>query len=176
MSLFDRFKHGVDVTKFKADQLIRINRVQSEIDDIRRQISDVRVQIASTALDLHKQGTLSNEELRNLCINIDDLKRQIENKEILISDIRAEGIPIGPTTSYQPVNPCPNCYYDVPFGAAFCTNCGNQMPQEIPENVQQGGQQENLCPNCKATLKNGANFCTECGYKLPESIINQKED
>ena len=40
MPIFDRLKHGVDLTKFKADQLMRINRVQSEIDVMRQKLAE----------------------------------------------------------------------------------------------------------------------------------------
>ena len=37
----------------------------------------------------------------------------------------------------------------------FCSNCGNQKPQQITE-----------CPNCKNAVKPGSKFCNNCGQKL----------
>ena len=166
MSLVDRMKHGVDVTKFKADQVLRVRRVESEINELRRQISDVRAQIASTTLALYDQAALQNPELQKLCRAIDDLKAQIATKESLIEAIRAEEAPISPQISYQPVNPCPKCYAEIPPGTTFCTNCGYRLPQELSR--EQGQiQPGNTCPNCNSILETGAKFCTTCGYKFP---------
>ena len=166
MGLFNRFKHGVDVTKFKADQLMRVNRVQGEIEGLRRQISEVRLQIAGAALNLHQKGALANPELEELCLKIDDLQRMIGDKEARIAAIRAEEPPPGPTGYYASLNPCPNCNFEVPPGAAFCTNCGNAMPAPAkPEEPASAGGGI-TCPNCQTQNPDTARFCTVCGHKL----------
>jgi hypothetical protein len=95
MTIFNHFKHGVDVTKFKADQLLRINRIQSEIDGLRPKISEMHIRIANTAYELHQQGKLMNSELVELCAAIDDINRQMAEKESLINAIREEQPPQG---------------------------------------------------------------------------------
>jgi membrane protease subunit (stomatin/prohibitin family) len=46
---------------------------------------------------------------------------------------------------------CPNCKVDIPFGSAFCPQCGTNLSQT------------QTCPQCKATLPAGSKFCLNCG-------------
>jgi predicted amidophosphoribosyltransferase len=46
---------------------------------------------------------------------------------------------------------CPNCKVDIPFGSAFCPQCGTNLSQT------------QACPQCKATLPAGSKFCLNCG-------------
>ena len=85
MPVFDRLKHGVDVTKWKADQLLRINRVQNEIIDLRREITGVRDKVAAAVIDLHKKSALAHPELEELCLAIDKIEAQIGEKEAQIA-------------------------------------------------------------------------------------------
>lgn len=47
---------------------------------------------------------------------------------------------------------CPNCQYENPSVARFCSNCGLNL--------------QNRCPNCRAELAPGARFCMYCGQSL----------
>ena len=55
--MLDRLRHATDVTKFKAAQLLRVNRVQGEIANIRRKVQLARDRIAAAALELHRVGS-----------------------------------------------------------------------------------------------------------------------
>lgn len=48
---------------------------------------------------------------------------------------------------------CPNCQYNNPDGARFCSNCG--APLSL------------TCSNCGASLQPGARFCHQCGQPVP---------
>jgi rRNA maturation endonuclease Nob1 len=152
MTIFNHFKHGVDVTKFKADQLLRINRIQSEIDGLRPKISEMHIRIANTAYELHQQGKLMNSELVELCAAIDDINRQMAEKESLINAIREEQPPQGVQTSAQATNICPNCRNPFSKGTLFCMHCGSPLPK--------------TCPQCGTLITENARFCTSCGFNL----------
>jgi len=166
MSLVNRFKHGVDLTKFKADQALRIRDIEGEINNLRRDISGIREQIASRALKLHQEGAIANEELEALCLQIDQVLEQIGSKENLIESIRIEQPPQIPATMPQdyPGSPCPNCSFKVPVGAKFCTNCGHVMPEPEIESESASQPSAKVCANCGATLDAAGAFCTQCGH------------
>ena len=174
MPIFDRLKHGVDVTKFKADQLLRVNRVQGEIGDLRREIFGVREKIADAVIDLHKQNTLSHSELEDLCIAIDKVDAQIAEKEALIANIRSE-VPPQPV-AYPPsaipatsTTPCPNCHFNAPVGAAFCPNCGKPIPAP-PEIVAiESASNSAKCENCGFDVPSEAAFCPNCGKSVVQA-------
>ena len=94
MPFADRFKQGVDTAKFKADQMLRANRVQSEINDVRREISAIRENIVNTVIQLHKQNTLTQVELEQLCASVDQKESLIAEKEALVASIKAESMPV----------------------------------------------------------------------------------
>ena len=166
MSLVDRFKHGVDLTKFKADQALRIRDVEGEISGLRRDISAVRERIATTALNLHQEGPVANSELEELCLQVDQLLEQIGAKENLIASIRIEEPPQIPEQATQdyPGYPCPNCSFKVPVGAKFCTNCGQSIPEPSPPSEAAPQSTARVCANCSSPLDTAGAFCTQCGH------------
>jgi hypothetical protein len=179
MTIYDRLKHGVDVTKFKADQAMRIREIQSEIDSVRRDISIARDQIATATLNLHKEGVTADDKLEELCVKIDQFNEQIKLKDNLIASIRAEPPPRVPQSAYQhpAANPCPNCRFDVPIGSLFCTNCGNTMPEPSGTVPNASPGSKVFCTNCGNQLPVGAEFCTHCGQKYSQSnVTSEKEE
>lgn len=167
MPIFDRIQHGAEVAKFKANQLLRINRVQGEINGIRREIQVIRENLVNTAITLHQSGSLPVPELENICLSIDKLKVNIGEKEALMESIRAETLDgtTTPATESQPANPCPNCNYSVPLGSAFCINCGTQMPTE-PTVSASINDPSNKCPHCGSNLPSDSEFCPNCGKRI----------
>ncbi len=57
----------------------------------------------------------------------------------------------------QPNIRCPNCKADIPFGSAFCPNCGTDLSAT------------QTCPQCKAILPAGSKFCPNCGAQQGEA-------
>lgn len=123
MNFLDKFKDGVDLVKHKADQQIRINTVQGEINKLTHSISGLRMKIASTVLELHENGDLNNDELEELCNMIDDANNQVKEKQEQITLIRAE--------SPSNLIVCQNCGQQIPSIAEFCPECGQKIIQSI---------------------------------------------
>jgi hypothetical protein len=161
MSIFNQFKHGVDITKFKADQLIRINRIQSEIDGVKPKITETKLQIGETAYSLHQRGELADPMLQELCGVIDTINQQIAERERQIASIREEQPPQGPQISQQAGPFCPTCHNPYSKGAVFCMHCGSPVPK--------------TCPQCGTLITENARFCTTCGHQfnLPEQAPEQ---
>jgi hypothetical protein len=148
--MFDRFKRGVDVAKFKADQLMRANRVQNEIGGLRREIQNVREKIANDVIELHKQTALSHAGLDELCVQIDQFEAQIGEKEKQIESIRAE----------QPPE-----VIKAPPTAAPQSSEATAAPQIIdaePASTPDASK----CANCGAALQANVEFCPECGTRV----------
>jgi len=195
MPLMDNLKRGVDVAKFKADQLMRVNRVQGEISNLRRDIQGVRENIVNAVVQLHKQNALAHPELEETCAVIDLLEAQIAEKEAQIAAIKAEVPPQAPAPTQPPAMPpaptgpvsvCPNCRASVPTGAAFCVNCGKPFFRPAVTAAATGPVIEppapvspapippgNACPNCGFNLPAEVTTCTNCGAPLqrPDSAL-----
>ena len=176
--MFDRFKQAANEAKFKAEQLLREQRVQNDIAGINQQVSGTRDRIAAKVLELRQNGPLGIPEIDELCDLIEALQAQISQKEAQISAIRAEQPPQTGTPAPQPGSPppqppvpevetkiCPNCQTAVPAPAMFCTSCGHNFQQapaapEPPKATQ-------TCPNCNFEAPTASAFCPNCGQALP---------
>jgi rRNA maturation endonuclease Nob1 len=178
MAFMNRFKHGINVTKFKADQMMRINKIQGEINEIRQQISGAHMEIANTAFGLYKQGHLADADIKRLCIAVEGLMSQIAEHEAMIEAIRAEEAPRQPVEDWGvPQNPCPYCRFDLPEGAVFCPNCGHSLPETSSMEMPSVQAAASACPNCQAQLPPGVSFCPNCGHPIQrvEGIREQEE-
>ena len=161
MPFFDRIKQGGDATKFKADQLIRVQRVQSEISSINKEIEYAKDRLANLAIDLHQRGELADQRIEEVCLQIDQLLLQIAEKNNQIASIRAEELPqAAPTSSTTRImKVCPNCKASVAIGALFCSECGNEMA------VSPEGEQF-VCGSCHNNIRRDAQFCPNCGRQV----------
>jgi ribosomal protein L40E len=177
MAFVNRFKHGLNVTKFKADQMMRINKIQGEINAIRQQISSTRMEIANTAFEQYKQSRLEDPYIKPLCSTVEDLMNQITERETMIEEIRAEEAPSQPEENWNlPQNPCPYCYFDLPKGAVFCPNCGQSLPESAAMETPATQAEISSCPQCQVQLPPGVSFCPNCGYQIqrPEKSDEQE--
>ena len=132
---------GVDRAKFEAEKFQKTTRLQSEINDLRRQIDVKRGEVGDRALDLYKAGQIQSAVLGDLLKGLEALRASITLKEeelkITQSEVFVEPTPPpgapaqGPTAAPPrqgaPVavaKTCPNCQFQMPASAVFCPNCG----------------------------------------------------
>lgn len=130
MKALDRFKDGIELVKQKADQQVRINAIQREVNNLTNNISGLRMKIANVVLGLHKEGVLNNDELEELCNMIDEVNNQIKEKQEQITLIRDEH----PSSLIM----CSNCGQQIPSIADFCPNCGKKVVQNIVPSSEEG--------------------------------------
>ncbi|MDO8970476.1 MAG: zinc ribbon domain-containing protein [Saprospiraceae bacterium] len=188
--MFDRLKQAANETKFKADQMLRVQRVQNDIAGVNQQMSAMRDRIGGRALELHRQGALAMgvAELEELCASVDTLFAQIGQKEAQIAAIKAEHPPTGATPAPQPgfqqqqgfpqqpgfqqqpqyappppqvaMKTCPNCQAAVPGPAMFCTTCGFNFQ---PAPAAEAARATKTCASCQFEVPMQSAFCPNCG-------------
>ncbi len=173
--MFDRFKQNVGqaaaAAKWKADQLVRINKVQGEINKLKGEISNAHDQIAHAVLEMRQRGEALPPELEAVCANVDGLNAQITEHEAQLAAINAEQAPgsqpapaaapaAAPVAPAATTKTCPSCHASVPFAAGFCPNCGFKFaPAEAPKTTV-------TCPNCAFEVPAGSAFCPNCGTRV----------
>ena len=69
--MFDSLRKGANLAKFKADQMLREQRVQSEIGSINQQMNALKDRLAAAVLEMHKNGPFGMPELDDLCTQAD---------------------------------------------------------------------------------------------------------
>ena len=184
MPLQDRIAHAAAVTKWKADQQMRLLRSQSRIGEFESQIRTVKAALADKALVLYLQEQLVDEDLKQICANISELHRQIEEQQSLQDAIRSERPPEQPaySSAYPTAQPavlpqaetlsglvCPQC--NRPLVGRFCPDHGLEgVPSKTdPEPAEVTDVSLQLvCPTCGKILS--VRFCPEHGVEgIPQS-------
>lgn len=66
---------------------------------------------------------------------------------------------------------CPKCGKVSSAKTAFCSGCGEKLPQPVPTPRPEKVSHVSVkCPGCGKVYKEKIAFCSECGHKLPEPL------
>jgi RNA polymerase subunit RPABC4/transcription elongation factor Spt4 len=155
-TMLDKLRHTAEVAKFKTNQMMKVNKIQGEINQVKQEIDKLRVQIADQVLALRASG-VTIPQLEELCSAIDQFNAQIAEKNAQIEMVKAEQAPQPPQ--------CPTCQTFLQPGTTFCPKCGTPI-QAAPPPPPPPAAAPLVCSKCGATLPDGTVFCTSCGQKL----------
>lgn len=174
MPFRDRISHAAAVTKWKADQQMRLLRSQGQVRELENQIKAQKAALADTALTLHAQGQLGEDALKEICAAIATLHGQIEEQQNLQEAIKSERQPClqAYSADYPPAQPaqmptestsglvCPQC--NRPLVGHFCPEHG---VEGIPKPSEQAAaiSTKLVCPVCSQPLD--VRFCPEHGVE-----------
>ncbi|HHY88566.1 MAG TPA: hypothetical protein GYA06_06595 [Chloroflexi bacterium] len=141
MSLKNRFSHAASVTKWKADQQMRILKTQGRINELEAQIKAQKAVLADAALAAYAQGNLAVPELLQICGVIEQIYAQVQVTQQELEAIRQEQPPAlepfsadvptsqpgyGPAPAYTPP---PAGYTPAPTtpSGLICPACGQPL-------------------------------------------------
>ena len=172
--LVDRFKKGTNKAAFEANRLIRIQRVESSIGDLRHAIRRESEQLAGEAIGLWRADPAAlPEPLAVICARIGEVEQQIEELQAQIVSMRAEQVPepepapVGATvvTAHAATagHICPSCQVELPAGALFCPRCGGPAADVEPGAGAAAGRS---CGHCGNPVPAEARFCPVCGQQI----------
>ena len=190
MSFQDRISHAAAVTKWKADQQMRLLKSQNQVRDFENQIKSQKALLADKALNLFTQHLLAEEALIQVCTTIAHLHEQIKEQQSIQELAKQERAPelithsadypeeegeatIQPTPGFSGLV-CPKCNRSL-IGR-FCPEHGVEgiEPPQISE-LQQANETATqlMCPECKKLLS--VRFCPEHGVEGIPALQNQGE-
>jgi RNA polymerase subunit RPABC4/transcription elongation factor Spt4 len=169
--VFDSLKKGfgqaASEVKWKADQMVRINKVQNEIATLKREVGTARDQIAGAVLDMRQRGEPLPPEVEALCANIDGIMAQVAEHEAQLAAINAEvapgSQPARPAAPAAATKVCPNCHTSIPAATMFCTTCGYNFAAAP---AAPATKTTVTCPNCHFEVPGGSAFCPNCGSRV----------
>lgn len=154
MAFLKQIRSKADQVTLEADKMLRINRKQSEIGQMRKQIEQVISQLGQAAYKLHTQGSALPADLSGPCNQIDTLNAHIKQAEQEIERIRLETLP---DFDLPTGTRCLSCGLGIPDVAAFCPNCGSPRPKPEPGLI---------CASCGNPMPPGTRFCANCGQQV----------
>ena len=175
MSIKDRLTHAAEMTKWKTDQQMRLLKSQNEVRALEGNVRTEKARLADTVIALNVQGKISENELMEICKEIDQISDQIHKETSLQDLIKQEQSPtLTSYSDYSAEEPgsgliCPEC--GRPLIGRFCPEHGIEgipttqnlsTSNEFEENESSDDISSNLiCPICKKPLT--ASFCPEHG-------------
>lgn len=158
MSFLDQLgktlSHGMDRAKFEAEKFQKTNRIQGELNHLKRQLDDKLIELGQRAYDLQRAGQINAPSVAALSQVIDRLRADVIVQEEALKALQAEvyeeptganppppvpaqSIPISPAPPAQTAPPpaqaapgtktCPACNFNMPMHAVFCPNCGYRV-------------------------------------------------
>ena len=73
---------------------------------------------------------------------------------------------------------CPACGSFQAPEARFCSKCGNRMPEDAPEPVEEPAEEDEgeYCPECGAMRHEDSNFCAVCGHAFSANAAKEEPE
>jgi predicted RNA-binding Zn-ribbon protein involved in translation (DUF1610 family) len=142
----------------EADRKRKVSLVQQEIRELQTQETQAINALSAQVLALHEAATLTQPELVSLCRNIDDIRKQLHEREAELAQLLPhppQAASAAPTVGAS----CPKCGSAVVSGAAFCQSCGLRLAPEAKAPVL-------FCIHCGSQLRDNARFCPKCGQTV----------
>lgn len=183
MALKEQIEHAAAVTKWKADQQVRILKIQGQINDMESTIKGRVYALGEFTLRLSEQGELQQPSLLEVIHEIAVIKEQLLGLQQTLTAVKTETGPQRPQPqqSYSGLV-CPEC--GMMLNGNFCpvhSVAGVQVPvPQATSPIPSGGNL--VCPVCNQPL-NGK-FCPIHGvegvwaepnppaYSTPEPWVN----
>ena len=157
---------GIRQRMADADRKRRINHVKQELQDLRAQEAQAINALSAQVLALHEAGSLTQPELVSLCKGVDEVRKQVEEKEAELEQLEppppaaaAPPKPAAPQPQPDPAALCPSCGVAVVADAGFCQTCGNPLAKQAAP--------VHFCVRCGAELRPNSRFCPKCGETVP---------
>ena len=158
MALKEQIEYAAAVTKWKADQQMRILKIQGQINDMESTIKGRVFALGEFALRLSEQGELQQSSLLELTNEIAALKQQLLGMQQSLTAVKSESGPQRPQEQQAFSGlVCPVC--GVMLRGRFCPEHGVAgVPPSAPQPTSPLPSEAYLaCPICKQPL-NGK-FC-----------------
>ncbi|MCL4562315.1 MAG: hypothetical protein M1281_17100 [Chloroflexi bacterium] len=151
MGFMDKLGSAAATAKWKADQQMRVMRVQNNIRDLENQVKSQKMALGDTALGLYSQGSLAEEPLQQICAEIGRINEQVAQLNQNLRQIQAEQ----PPSENQPASaPAPAAYAPPPVPESTAPATA-PAPDPAPQPAVL------VCPECGQVLK--GRFCPEHG-------------
>ena len=137
----------------QTKNLADVTQLNNAISEREKKVSQLLLSIGQAYYERHKNDSAA-EEL-SLIEEVNSLQAEIAQNREKIKQIKG-------------IVKCPNCGADVPFNAAFCSNCGAKAVHDavLPETSAEDAGNVRYCPNCHAAVAKDDLFCNICGTKM----------
>ncbi len=159
MGFMDKLGSAANVAKWKADQQMRVMRVQNSIHDVEKQVNAQKAALADSALALYAQGALAEDQLKAICGAIGQFQAQLAGLNENLRQIQSEQPPSEGQPAAAAPAPAPAAY--VPPAPMPAPAAAPAVPLTPVSQPAPAAPVELVCPECGQVLK--GKFCPEHG-------------
>ncbi len=156
--------HGVDRAKFEAEKFQKTNRLNGELNQIKKQLDDKLIELGQRAYDLHRAGQISAPSVAALTQVIDRLRSDVIVKEEALKEVQAESYE-EPSAGMPPSAQSVPVTHESP-PASVQQHTSPPSPQERTPPPPHGATGSKTCPACGFNMPMHAVFCPNCGYRV----------
>lgn len=157
---------AVERAKYEADKLQRNLRLESELNDFKRQRDGKRLEFGDRALELFRAGKIQSPTLGGLLREIEALNAQVTLKEEELRLAQGDNFPEptpDPMTQHVPVSSAPSSYTP-PSSTSYTPPPGAQYTP--PSSAPASSLPTKACSNCQFQMPTTAQFCPNCGTRI----------
>ena len=180
---FGKLKSGAGKVAFDADKAVRVNRVQGEKGQLKKQIEALFMKLGEMTYQRFVKQEPESPAFAEMCQNIAELERQVKAKDEEIQKINAEVFapqaapaPAAPAPAAQaPAQPAPAPVSAAPVAppTPMASTPAPDMPAVVPPVPMPEAAaapatqpQTKFCPNCGKEMALTVKFCPDCGTKM----------
>ena len=157
---------AVERAKYEADKLQRNLRLESELNDFKRQRDGKRLEFGDRALELFRAGKIQSPTLGGLLREIEALNAQVTLKEEELRLAQGDNFPEptpDPMTQHVPVSSAPSSYTP-PSSTSYTPPPGTQYTP--PSSAPASSLPTKACSNCQFQMPTTAQFCPNCSTRI----------
>jgi hypothetical protein len=168
------FKYQIEKSasraQFEADKRLRISKVRTVADRVRKNIKSEMTALSQKALDLAIAGEVLNPPLQEITDAIIKLRAELEGHLQQIEGIKAEAwVPPPPPPPPPPKPPKPVVEKPEPKPAeAMPAPASTTVSQRLMEYINEDVNKVE-CPRCHALSRPEENVCRNCGYRFRDA-------
>ncbi len=132
----------------KTKDTAQILKLSSALSDEEKKINSLFAALGKEYFNAHAE-TCEEEPFKDIISQITDAKNTAADLEDQIKRLKG-------------FIKCPYCSNQIVYGATFCSFCGKNVENYVPENKETAL----FCTNCGTALQDDDRFCTSCGTKV----------
>ena len=165
MNIWDSVQRGLEKATHEAARIAKGQRLRATIESLSKQMETQQGAILGTAMDLFKNGQLTQNELLVLCQALHNSQQQFTQAQSELKLIQSNsGIQVAQPTAYtqsshQPYDNTLPALVPPPPPGFEPLNVSSLETMRMPPTTHEQTQ----CSTCQASLIPGNAFCHNCG-------------
>jgi len=171
------FKYQIEKSasraQFEADKRLRISKVRTVVDRVRKGIKKETATLGQKALELAVAGETLNPPLQEITDRIFKLQAELDGHLQQIAGIQAEAwVPPPPPPPPPPKPPKPVVPKPEPKPVeAAPAQSKSTVSQRLMEYINEETNKVE-CPRCHALSPPEENVCRNCGYRFRADVVD----